>query len=92
MSFFLASELCTDLANDIWHGPGWNPIINTSPHATSFGQTINLNSDIPCAVAKDLDVIIPPDDWGRVDDFIDNGILIVPDLKENSNRVIQSFL
>jgi hypothetical protein len=30
--------------------------------------------------------------WGRVDDFIDNGILIVPDLKENSNRVIQSFL
>jgi len=50
--FCLASELCTDLANDILHCPEWGPSETTSSHATRLGKTIYSKQDIPCAIAK----------------------------------------
>jgi hypothetical protein len=51
-----------------------------------------LSEDFPFAAAKSIDVEIPPDDWGRVDDFVDDGIVVVPDIKDNKNRAIQAML
>ncbi len=51
-----------------------------------------LDNSLEFAQAKALDVEIHDDDWGRVDDFIDNGIVIVPDLRDNQNRAVQSLL
>jgi hypothetical protein len=42
--------------------------------------------------ARSLDVDIPLDTWGKVDDFIDDGIMNVPDLQDNRNRAIQALL
>jgi hypothetical protein len=47
---------------------------------------------IPFAPAAVLDVTILEDDMGRIDDFIDDGIAIVPDLNENKNRGVQALL
>jgi hypothetical protein len=37
-------------------------------------------------------VVIPENDLGQIDDFIDDGIAIVPDLGKNSIRAIQALL
>ncbi|MFN9980393.1 MAG: hypothetical protein ACK53Y_10785 [bacterium] len=51
-----------------------------------------LNDDVPFAITKSIDLEIPPDYCGRVDDFIDDGIIIVPDTHDNRNRAIQAML
>jgi hypothetical protein len=90
--FCLASELCTDLANDILHCDQWNPRELKSPHAEKIRDPVYLDSNIPYTKAKELDVILPTDDYGRIDDFIDDGIVIIPDLEDNKNRALQALL
>jgi hypothetical protein len=90
--FCIASELCTDLANDLLHCPHWDPSKLTSPHAEKVSPPQYLNEAIPFTAVKDIDVDIPPDDWGKVDDFIDDGIVVVPDIGDNKIRAIQAML
>jgi hypothetical protein len=40
----------------------------------------------------ELDVDVPMNDIGHVDDFIDDGIVIVPDINNNKNRGVQALL
>jgi hypothetical protein len=47
---------------------------------------IYLDDSIPFAPAVDLDVEIPADVIERIDDFIDDGITIVPDIANNKYR------
>jgi hypothetical protein len=84
----IASELFTDLANDILHCEDWNPQELFSPHAPTLLPPQYLNDDIPFAPAADLDVQIPDDDMG----WIDDGMAIIPDIKDNKNRGIQALL
>jgi len=51
-----------------------------------------LDTAIPLAPAATLDIHIPNDDMGRIDDFIDDGIAIVPDLNDNKSRGVQALL
>jgi hypothetical protein len=51
-----------------------------------------LDDSFEYAQVKQLDVNIPTDDWGWVDDFMDDGIVIIPDLNDNRNRAVQSML
>ncbi len=90
--FCVVSELCTDLANDILHCPHWDPNKDKSPHVRLLATPRLLDESIPFGQAKDLDVMIPPDDCGRVDDFIDDGIVIIPDLGENRHRAVSALL
>jgi hypothetical protein len=90
--FCLASELITDLANDILHCAAWDPVDLTSPHALNLQPPESLNDSIPFAQAQCLDVELPPDDWGRVDNFIDDGIVITPHLGNNTSRAIPAML
>ncbi len=90
--FCVVSELCTDLANDILHCPHWDPNQDKPPHVRLLSSPRLLDNSIPFGQAKDLDVMIPPDDYGRVDDFIDDGIVIVPDLGENRHRAVPALL
>ena len=50
-----------------------------------------LDSAIPLAPAATLDIHIPDDDMGRIDEFIDDGIAIVPDLNDNKSRGVQAL-
>jgi hypothetical protein len=86
------SELCTDLANDLLHAPDWNPDNISSPHSSLLQNPVLLDDSIEFAQAKQLDVDMPVDDWGRADDFVDDGIVIIPDLNENRKRAVQSML
>jgi hypothetical protein len=47
---------------------------------------------LPYHKAKDLDVDIPPDDWGRINDCIDDGISIFPDIEDNRNWAVPAML
>jgi hypothetical protein len=87
--FCTASELCTDLTNDLLH---CRESTIFSPHADQVGKTVYLSSSIPFKGAKELDVVIPENDLGQIDDFIDYGITIVPDLGKNSKCTIQALL
>jgi len=90
--FCVASELCTDLANDLLHCPDWQPEKVHSPHSNLILDPLLLEDSVPFRQAKELDIDIPVDDWGRIDDFIDDGIAIVPDIGNNRNRAIQAML
>jgi len=63
-----------------------------SPHAPTLLPPQYLNNDIPFTPATDLDVQIPDDDMGQIDDFIDDGMVIIPDIKDNKNRGVQALL
>jgi len=84
--------LCSYLANYILHCLEWEPKVISSPHAEKLQDPILLDQQFPFTQAKELDVDIPNDNWGRVDNFIDDGIVIVPDLQDNRNRAIQAML
>ena len=90
--FCLASETCTDLTNDILHCPDWDPGSLSSPHATSLRPPEYLDESIKFARAQELDVEMPVDDFGRADDFIDDGIVFTPDIGNNSKRALQAML
>jgi hypothetical protein len=90
--FCAFSELCADLVNDLLHAPDWNPDQLKSPHSNLLQNPVILDDALTFAPAKESDVEIPNDDWGRVEDFIDNGIVIIPDLNDNRNRAVQAML
>jgi hypothetical protein len=86
------AELCTDLANDLLHCTEWDPNTLYSPHQQKLPPPTYLDNSIPFAKAADLDVNIPVDDMGRVDVFIDDGIVIIPDIHNNRERGVQAML
>jgi hypothetical protein len=90
--FCLFSELCADLANDLLHCKEWDPSILCSPHSSKLSKPSLLDDSIPFALALPLDIELEPDDDGKVDIFIDDGIAIMPDLHQNRFRAIQSML
>jgi len=90
--FCLASELCTDLANDIIQCPTWDPDIIGSPHAKDLHPPSLLDESIPYRKARELDIEIAEDNWGRIDDFINDGIAIVADLANNRKRALEAIL
>jgi hypothetical protein len=85
----LGYTTCTDLANDLLHCPDWDPSKLASPHADKVSPPQYLNEAIPFTAAKDIDVVILPDDWGKVDDFIDDGIVVVPDIGDNKTELFR---
>jgi hypothetical protein len=89
--FCLASEHCTDLANDFCiaqEGPKYNILSS----CCQFGRDYLFKARHTMCCHKRIRCYHSPDNWGRVDDFIDGGIVIVPDLNENSKSAIQALL
>jgi hypothetical protein len=84
--FCVASELGTDLAQDILHASDWDPRKIFSPHASKIPEPILLADEIPFGAAKDLDVDISANCNGCIDDFVDDGVVVVPDIGDNRLR------
>jgi hypothetical protein len=53
-----------------------------SPHAEKLFLPILLSEDTPDLQSKELDVIIPTTDTGRIDDFMDDGVAVVLDKRD----------
>jgi hypothetical protein len=62
------------------------------PHQEKLRPPGYLEASIPSAEATELDVDIPFDDMARVDDFIYDGIVIIPDINDNKERGVQAML
>jgi hypothetical protein len=90
--FCIYSELCVDLANDLLHCLNWDPQELASPHSTSLLSPVILGKEISFAPAKSLDVALESDDFGKTDIFIDDGMVIVPDINANRDRAVHSLL
>jgi hypothetical protein len=90
--FCLYSELSADLANDLLHCPDRKPAELGSPHAASLPEPKLSAETIPFTQARPLDITLEPDDWGKVDIFINDGMVIIPDLKQNRHRAVQALL
>jgi hypothetical protein len=86
------SKICADLANDLLHCEAWDPTILRSPNDTKLGEASIQDFSIPFAPAKNLDVALEPDDFGKIDIFIDDGLAITPDINKNRFRAIQALL
>ena len=84
--FCIVSETCTDLANDILHAPNWNPKEVFSPHANRIPEPIIFDDSVPFRPAAELDVELPVDCYGCVDDFVDDGMVLTPDINDNRLR------
>jgi hypothetical protein len=70
------------------HCPEWELQLLASPHATRILDPLVQDENIPFAPAKELDVDIPIDNWGKGDDFIDDRIAIAPNFNNIQNRAI----
>jgi len=90
--FRLFSETCTDLAIDILHCPDWDPSSTSFLHADKVPGPVLLPANVAFKQAKSLDVDTPLDTWGKVDDFIDDGIKIIPHLNTDRKCAIQAML
>jgi hypothetical protein len=90
--FCIYSELSADLAYDLLHCPDWDPAVLASPHATVLLEPKLMEGDIPFTQARPLDVVLEPNDWGKADIFIDDGMAIIPDINSNRHRAVQALL
>jgi hypothetical protein len=90
--FCIYSEMCVDLANDLLHCPEWIPIEIASPHASTLPEPKLLDPSLHFKSARPLDVVLDPDDFGKADIFIDDGMVIVPDINDNRHRAVQALL
>ena len=67
------SELICDLANDIVHNIGWDPLMLRSPHQDLISVAPSLEAPkILMAQASALAVELPPDDEPKSDCYIDD--------------------
>jgi len=90
--FCIYSELSADLANDLLHCPDWNPNELFSPHSASLPDPILLPKEVPFSPARALDVVLPVDNFGKIDIFIDDGMVMIPDIQANRHRAVQALL
>ncbi len=70
-------------------GP-YNPLF--TPCIQKLPPPLYLPDDIPFSQAAELDIDIPFDSSGRIDDFIDDGIAVIPDLENNKERGVAAIL
>ena len=80
------SEMVADLANEISMCQDWDPDLLRSPNQPVTPEPKRLEASIPHAPAREMAVIIPPTETGRVDVFIDDLIDAYPDTPENLAR------
>ena len=82
----ISSEPITNLANDILHAKDWDPNELCLPHSVSLSCPILQPQDKPFGKAMPINMHIPADDMGKVDDFIDDLITIIPHIRDNWKR------
>jgi hypothetical protein len=80
------SEMVADLANEISMCRDWDPSQLRSPDQPVTPEPKRLDPSIPHAPAREMAVVVPPLEAGKVDVFIDDLIDTYPDSPENLAR------
>ena len=68
----IISEPATDLGNDLITCKDWDEKEICSPHVKSIPPPKLLDSLIPFGQARPADVVVPINEFGKLDDFIDD--------------------
>jgi hypothetical protein len=79
----IISETLADTCKTLLHCIGWDQQSFYDEFSDSIPPPIYLPEDLPFKSAKDLSVNIPPNDIGKVDVYIDDNIVIIPDIGDN---------
>lgn len=80
------SDTIADLANALIQHKQWNQSILRDKISDSIPTPERLPPDTPFKQAKDLAVEIPTNDLGKVDIYLDDFIVVTPDLLDNGER------
>ena len=81
------SEPVADLATDLLHCKEWDPEVLHSPLQSKMPQPKALHESVPFAKARETIVIVPADDNGKCDVYIDDTTAIGPDINNNWKRL-----
>ncbi len=87
----IISETLADTCKTLLHCIGWDQQSFYDEFSDSIPPPIYLPEDLPFKSAKDLSVNIPPNDIGKVDVYIDDNIVIIPDIGDNHIRAIRAI-
>jgi hypothetical protein len=83
----IISETIADLSNVLIQSKLWDHHNLYDPISDDLDLPLCLPDSVPFHPAKELAVLIPPNDLGTVDIYIDNSIGITPDLNDNTSCV-----
>jgi len=85
------SETITDVCNTLLQCKNWDYMSLYDEISDSIPDPVSLPQETPFKIARDLSVHIPENDLGKVDVYIDDNIAVVPDIKDNTKRVIRAL-
>jgi hypothetical protein len=76
------SETTTDIGNSLLANNAWNHLNLFDPIFNSIEEPLSLDDSVTFHQARDLSISIPPNDFRKIDIFIDHSIGVAPDLGE----------
>jgi hypothetical protein len=85
------SETITDVCNTLIQCKNWDYMSLYDEISDSIPDPVSRPQETPFKSARDLSVYIPENNLGKVDVYIDDNIAVVPDIKDNTKRVIQAL-
>jgi len=85
------SETITDVCNTLIQCKNWDYMSLYDEISDSITDPVSRTPETPFKSARDLSVYIPENNLGKVDVYIDDNIAVVPDIKDNTKRVIQAL-
>jgi hypothetical protein len=87
----LISETITDVCNTLIQCTSWDYQNFYDELSDSIPNPISLLDNPPFTLVRELSVKIPTNDLGKVDVFINDNIVITPDIGDNTMRVLRAI-
>jgi hypothetical protein len=81
------TDTIADICNILLHCSSWDHTLLHDPISTTLSAPTHLSQSNPIHQSKDLCILIPPNDFGKVDVYIDDFIAITPDISTNADRL-----
>jgi len=87
----VVSKTIVDVGNVILHNPFWGHEQLFDPISNQIEKPLSLPDDEPFHTAKDLSVVIPRNDSGYINIYIDDNIGVTPDIGDNTLRLSRAI-
>jgi hypothetical protein len=85
------SETIVDVGNVILRNPFWDHKQLFDPISNQIEKPLSLPDDEPFHTVKDLSVVLPRNDSGYIDIYIDDNIGVTPDIGNNTLRLSRAI-
>ncbi len=85
------SETITDIGNSLLNNKFWDHNTTYDEISDQFEGPVSLPLSIPFTKARELSVLVPQNDNGKIDIYIDDSIGIAPDIGVTPSRVSRAI-